>query len=549
MPSLKKVEEERLLSLSDVYRDVALKYRCFLTIESEKLANIFDIGKLMIILDDYVFSEMLCFPKGANHIVYIPNDVSGIWENQEGSRHVLNQAIKDVRCRIHTMIIVRCKKAVKDIRYEMKQTGNDVKKEALKKQLDDVERHLDILKKLYIMLGTPSFVTPLVTSIIEDRITMTLATGFTEDIFNQKVDCLGFTDGIFDFQSRLFVKGEVAKKYYLSFHVDYAFEDVVTVDQEVYECCKAFVKKIFAKKHVYDYVLRIIADSLRRTNLKKCFIHYNITGSNGKTTFFLLVKAAIGSLFMRCSNGLIYTSTSVAPNQSNEELMSIKNRCIILFSEPNARQHLNIAFLKDLTGGDEQTARRNYGSKETFRFQGSPHILCNRIPQLEDVDGGVEVRIRCIPYESQFVDDDAQVDEAKFIYKGEPDVQSNFSKWRFAFMKMVLESSMMDVCEPPEVVEHTKKLIYRDNIVKRFVDECITKTDNRKDIMLFSHVFSQFNIYCRENKTNLIPKDHFSDDIEKYLGAMTVKSGSIRNFWRGFTLEYDCTIMEDDLDD
>ena len=85
--------------------------------------------------------------------------------------------------------------------------------------------------------------------------------------------------------------------------------------------------------------------------------------------------------------------------------MSIKGKSIILFSEPSHKQKLSVSFLKDLTGGDDQTAHQDYGAKQLFTFNGSPHILCNHIPQLEDVDGGVANRVRCIPYESRFVDE------------------------------------------------------------------------------------------------------------------------------------------------
>jgi hypothetical protein len=520
-------------SLDEVYRHLHTKYKYMLSMKPEEWTNATDIGRLLLELDEYVFQEMLCFPVDKETtLVYVPS-TSGIWELQMG-RSELHKSVKDIRQRLQTLIMERCAKAIKLINADMNKCTDD-EASKLKHNMQQVSEHYDVLKNLYTKLGTPSFVSGVISSIIDDRVIATKDLGITLNTFNARNNCVAFTDGIYDFNLQRFVSGEDAKKYYRSVHVGYAYEDVLVVDDDVARECMAFISKILPKQHIKTHVLKIFSDSLRCIKMKRFFIHYNLSGSNGKTTLFALVKATFGDLFTRCHNGLLYASQNVAANQSNEELMSIKDKCIIMFSEPNKKQKLSVSFLKDLTGGDDQTARRNYGSKQTFVFYGSPHILCNKIPELEDVDGGVAVRVRCIPYESRFVENANEVDEEQNIYLGDKDVERNFNTWRYVLMRLLIEVSKINVPEPPEVTEHTKKLLERDNAVKTFVDDAIQKTDNKRDILTFSEIYEE---YAKRYKKDAMSKTTFEEEIQTVLGAYILKSTKYRKLWRGYKLRF-----------
>lgn len=531
-PLNNEVEEPK--TLDEVYRHINSKYKRMLSIKPEEWTNATDIGRLLIDLDELVFQEMLCFPLDKDTtLVYIPNPSSGIWEFQIG-RHELNKSIKDIRKRIQVLIMDRCALAIKLVSQDMnKCSDEDTPK--LKHHLQQISEHYEVLKSLYSKLGTPAFVNGVVSSIIDDRIIATKDMEISVNTFNKHNNCVAFTDGIYDFKLCKFVTGDVAKRYYMSTHVGYAYEEVLNVGDDTVRDCLSFICKIMPKRHIRNYMLKIFSDSLRCIKMKKFFIHYNLSGSNGKTTLFALVKATFGDLFTRCHNGLVYASQNIAANQSNEELMSIKDKCIIMFSEPNKKQKLSVSFLKDLTGGDDQTARRNYGSKQTFVFHGTPHILCNKIPELEDVDGGVAVRVRCIPYESRFVENASNVDESNNVYLGDNDVERNFNTWRYVLMQLLIEISHEDVPEPPEVIEHTKKLLERDNAVKTFVDDVIIKTDNKKDILRFSEVYEE---YVRRYKKDAMSKTTFEEEVQTVLGSYIPRSKNTRKFWKGFKLSF-----------
>ncbi len=115
--------------------------------------------------------------------------------------------------------------------------------------------------------------------------------------------------------------------------------------------------------------------------------HHNVKGANGKSTLFILIKRSLGELFVKCSSALLSSATASSPSGPNEELVSTRGKRLVLFSEPSSKVSgkaecfdepqprsrsptrrlqvkLSASFIKELTGGDEQSTRANYGKKQ-----------------------------------------------------------------------------------------------------------------------------------------------------------------------------------------
>jgi phage/plasmid-associated DNA primase len=139
-------------------------------------------------------------------------------------------------------------------------------------------------------------------------------------------------------------------------------------------------------------VIDLLASSLIGENRQVIVIHYNVTGANGKTKLFELIKLVFGDLYMKCQSTVLNRASITSPSAPNEELMSMKGRRIVVVSEPSSQLKFSGSMIKELTGSDEQSSRANYGKKTTFVFNGIPHVLCNKIPEFDDMDGGMARR-------------------------------------------------------------------------------------------------------------------------------------------------------------
>lgn len=203
---------------------------------------------------------------------------------------------------------------------------------------------------------------------------------------------------------------------------------------------------------------------------------------------------------------------------------------------------MNAAFIKDLTGGDEQTARGIFQSKSSFVFYGSPHILCNRIPELEDIDGGMEVRIRCIPYEARFVHDASQLNAQQHVYLIDSNVDANFDTWKYWFMHMLIDAYCDGPDDEPDVVkEHTFKLLDRDDTVKNYTEDRIVQSSNDKDVLLLKDVYADYLWYCTNARLQPVKKAVFEEDLSKCLKSnMVQRTAKHRKFWYGFQINDVC---------
>ena len=510
----------------------------------EKMENAADIAVLLVEMSQATFQELLVFEIDKGHnCMYLPK-YCGVWQKQCSNTQLI-RTIKTLQDRIHNDLIKPLTVALQNVRTaERLKVDGSVTSAKQKSQAEEViESHLQAIKDLYKKLGTTAFVNSVLGFVIAMRSEYTSNMGFSLNMFDcvTEQDVVVFKDGVHDFHKREYLHGKAAQDCYMTeaMSLDICYEDLLKCSKESkdYKDCYSFLCKIFGKEHMRNYVLKMFSNSLRMRRMKRFFIHYNLSGDNGKTTFFNLVKTSLGNLFTRCNNGLLYTSTQTNPNQSNEELMSIKGKAVILFSEPSHKQKLNVSFMKDLTGGDDQTARHNYGSKQQFTFNGSPHILCNRIPQLEDVDGGVQSRLRCIPYESRFVSDTKQVCEEKNVHLVDTNIDSNFKRWKLAFIYMLFEKANEELIEPEEVKEHTKRLMDRDNITKAYIEDRIVKSEDPKKVLLSKDVYLDFVFFCKENNIEAVKKDVLENDISTAINCqITQKSGNLRNFWRGWEI-------------
>lgn len=82
-----------------------------------------------------------------------------------------------------------------------------------------------------------------------------------------------------------------------------------------------------------------------------------------------------------------------------------------------------------------------------------------------------------------FVENEEDVDVKNNKYLIDPHVEVNFPRWKYAFMKMLIDAQKESVIEPIEVKEHTNKLIDRDNTVKKFVETRIMKSKDKKELL------------------------------------------------------------------
>lgn len=510
-------------NLESIFNSLPSKYRELRFFKASQL-NTTDVAALLVILDEQVFQTLLVFAIHNTHKMFLPNE-SGIWEEQHG-KHELVKTINDIRTRITRFVIIPIRTAI----YELNPPKGDDVLEAKKKQLVEAE---NIYTSLLFKLGNDTFKNQVIKEIINSAIIRTKENGVSLSSFDATNGCIGFLDGVYDFNTKSFYSGEPAHRFYVTRTVEYEYSNVENISEYAMKEFQTFMNTIHPEKAIQDFVLKKLSNSLKSIMEQCILIHYNIGGKNGKTSLFKLVKKTFGSYFIKCNVGLLYPPSFNNPNSSNEELMSLKNILCALFSEPSTKQKLHAPFIKELTGGDEQSSRRNYGSKETFIFYGLSHLLCNKIPELDEYDGGTARRMVCIPYISTFVDKVDDVDVNKHRYLRDMTVDKKFDEWRYCFMKTLIEFDGKDVATPDAVLKHTKAYLDRENTIQTFLNETIKKTGDANHTITLTGLYERYTVNCKTLGIVPIKRSMFKDDVRNNLDESCYKdrTNSARDIW------------------
>ena len=314
-----------------------------------------------------------------------------------------------------------------------------------------------------------------------------------------------------------------------------------------------FMSRIFhSVPEVRKYVMELFAASAANVILQVIVFHHNLQGSNGKSTLFALLKAAFGELMVKCAASALSGGGKGGPN---EELASVKGARIAQFTEPDSKVPLNAAFIKDLTGGDEQSARRLFEHKSTFVFSGMAHVLCNKIPSADDMDGGFQRRSRCVPYGSRFVDaptapsGDPGGELPPNCFVKQSGLSEKFVTWKYCMMSEVLEAAAAAArrsasgdrswhsAVPPVVLAATAELIRRESDVAAFRERRMERTGAPADRVTLAEIRRAFSTFCIRKGRKGVKVNGLKAELVGFMGEMTTASyGGLRNFWPGWRL-------------
>jgi phage/plasmid-associated DNA primase len=91
---------------------------------------------------------------------------------------------------------------------------------------------------------------------------------------------------------------------------------------------------------------------------------------------------------------------------ANPAIASLNRKRFVLVQEPNGKRRICTATLKEITGDKIINARMCYVNDCKTNLSLTLVMECNELPALDEVGGGVERRVRAIPFGSRFVDKD-----------------------------------------------------------------------------------------------------------------------------------------------
>jgi len=223
------------------------------------------------------------------------------------------------------------------------------------------------------------------------------------------------------------------------------------------------------------------------TSEDKLFILHG-TGRNGKTTFLETIARLLGPYGMRTpTETLMARRSGGIPN----DVARLKGARFVHASETNEGQRLDEAFIKDITGGDTQSARFLHGEFFDFRPELKLWLRTNHRPDIKDTSDGMWARVSLIPFETR-IPDSAMVARWRLEEMFDAELEGILA-WAVQGCREWLQAGLQ---EPSEVRAATKA--YRSDMddVQRFIaEQCIVGPSYR---VASSALYNAFKTWSEE---------------------------------------------------
>ena len=372
---------------------------------------------------------------------------SGIWERSKDTPKCL---LSDITQTI-----------TKDIKHYGRQID-------ITSRAEEDEERLKLIRKFEFQIGCAGFVEGAVKFISNDYIHPEL-----EKMMDENRHLFAFKNKVVDLRT-----GEVRDirpTDYICINTGYDYPEVV--DAKATKKIKEILWSIWEDQETIDYVMKTIALCLCGVRTHEEFYIWTGNGGNGKGILALFVELAFGGKegYYHPVPPAILTKPSEGKNAHNESLATAKGKRVMMASEPDEKDHIQMSAMKEMTGGENITARAPYGLNITFKLQCGITIQANTIPKLSVLDGAaLQRRLRCIPFPFDFKDEDDVVEDTNMRVKDtglKQQIQED-TKLRDAFIRMLLDI-YPTIKEAPKmtkmVADKTSEYIDGNNKVKAWL--------------------------------------------------------------------------------
>jgi P4 family phage/plasmid primase-like protien len=334
--------------------------------------------------------------------------------------------------------------------------------------------------------------------------------------FLEKLDSnqnlIGFENEVYDLSLYIFRDGK--KEDYISMSTKYNYTNKYS---KHHNKLIQFLEDIQPNKSERDYLLIYISTALFGNTLELFTVLVG-DGRNGKSKFVQLLEKVFGDYYDTIKSQLL-TSQMKEGDAPSPALLSLANKRIVVASETLEGTKLNTGFIKFITGRDTVKHRMCH-KNDMIKF--SPNfvslLICNNIPECDNMDIAFSKRLRCINFPTEFVN--GKIIKANQKHK-DPKINTYFDDWKQDFFLLLLEyyknyEKNEDLMNPTENVSKWTSQYKEDtDIYQQFINECTEESDSHiRSVDLYEHFKNWFTV---NNPKTKIPSNRcYFSNIKRF---------------------------------
>lgn len=275
-----------------------------------------------------------------------------------------------------------------------------------------------------------------------------------------------------------------------------------------------------------NFIQRAVGYSLTGFTSEDCLFFMYGLGRNGKSTFAEILKLLFGNYYHKANIELLMIQKNVSVRN---DIADLKGKRLVITSEIEQGKRFAESLLKDLTGGDDITARHLFQEHFTFKPVFKLWIYGNHKPIIKGTDEGIKRRIKLIPF-TNIIPEDQIRSRNSIMIEMRAEVSGilnwaleGFNKWR--------ENGKLIF--PDEVKEATKEYFNEMDNIQNFVNDCI-KSDPGK-LTSNKDLYDRYKAYAEENGDIILSKRNLSKALKEKGFSDRRGTGGLYN-WKDITL-------------
>ena len=263
------------------------------------------------------------------------------------------------------------------------------------------------------------------------------------------------------------------------------------------------------------------------TSLECFFILYGNTTRNGKTTLSETVAHLLGD-YARTIQPQTLARRSNDGSAASPDIARLKGARLVNMPEPEKGLELNIALVKQLTGGDTYTGRFLHENPVEFCPEFKIFVNTNHLPRTSDDTVFTSGRVKLIPFDRHFAPEE-QDSGLKMLFR-KKDNMSGILNWMIDGYRLLLEVGL-DV--PQRVDDAIAAYRQETDIIGQFLSDCTAGEDGNR--LPASEIYSAYTSWAKDNGYRQMNNKNFIAELRR---RFEVRRDGIGTVIIGITMDY-----------
>lgn len=325
--------------------------------------------------------------------------------------------------------------------------------------------------------------------------------------FDSNPNLINCLNGTYDLENMTFREHDWRDYLTMQTNFEYTMQEDIRCER-----WEKFVDEITSNdKEKADYLQRALGYSMLGTSKEECmFILHGKTTRNGKSTMLGTIHHLLGD-YATVSPVSIICKADRAKNaeSASPTIAALKGKRFVTMAESNQYGRLDEETIKQLTGGEEITARNLYESVMTFLPQFTMWLSCNDLPTVQDKSLFASDRVRVIEFNKHF--GESERDETLKDTFRTPEAMMGIFTWLlvgyFKYKRFGLRMS--------DKMKRVIKQYEKDNdLVLQFLEEKCEKTTEGSTRA--KSLYDSFKIWCKSNGYFVMSAKKFNAGMEQH---------------------------------